>query len=42
MGTVTQASEDHSVEEGEVDLTSELISALEELRKRRMKNNSLK
>ena len=42
MGTVTQASEDDSDVEGEVDLKVELISALEELRKSRMKNKSLK
>ena len=40
MGTVTQ--EDDSDVEGEVDLKAELISALEELRKSRMKNKSLK
>ena len=40
MGTVTL--EDDSYMEGEVALKVELISALEELRKSRMKNNSLK
>ena len=40
MGTLTQ--EDDSDVEGEVDLKVELISSLEELRKSRMKNNSLK
>ena len=38
----TVNSEDDSDVEGEVDLKAELISALEELRKSRMKNNSLK
>ena len=40
MGTL--ASEYDSDMEGEVDLKEELISSLEELRKRRIKNNSLK
>ena len=40
MGTI--ASKNDSDMEGEVDLKEELISALEELRKSRMKNNSLK
>ena len=40
METVT--SEDDSDVEGEVDLKAKLVSAFEELRKSRMKNNSLK
>ena len=38
MGLDTQASEDDSDEEGEVDLKFELVSALEELEKCRKKN----
>ena len=40
MGIGTQ--QDDSYVEGEVDLKAKLISSLEELRKRRMKNKSLK
>ena len=38
MGVDTQAQNGESDEEGEVDLKSELISALEELEKIRRKN----
>ena len=42
MGIETQAPEDESNVEGEVDLKAELISALEKLRKSKKKNKQLR
>ena len=42
IGIITQALEDDSDMEGEVNLKEEVISALEELRKSGMNNNYLK